>query len=148
MTRQLLVVRSASRLCGLDVAHVDEVMRPMRVEPVPNVPSFVRGVSIIRGKATPIVDLCALLGGDAETDAKHLVTLRTTSSERVGLLVAQVLGLQRSEALALDPLPALLQSDDAIVEQLARHDGDLLTVLRTSKLVPDGVLARWAEATA
>jgi chemotaxis signal transduction protein len=105
-------------------------------------------VSIIRGKATPIVDLCVLLGGAAEAEAKHLVTLRTTSSERVGLLVAQVLGLEREDTLALDPLPPLLQSDDAIVEQLARHDGDLLTVLRTSKLIPEGVLARWAEARA
>jgi chemotaxis signal transduction protein len=36
-------------------------MRPLRIEPVGGTPGFVRGVSMIRGAPTPVVDLKALL---------------------------------------------------------------------------------------
>jgi purine-binding chemotaxis protein CheW len=36
-------------------------MRPLPIKPIAGTPGFVRGVSIIRGAPTPVIDLKALL---------------------------------------------------------------------------------------
>jgi purine-binding chemotaxis protein CheW len=60
--RRSLVVGVKGRLCAVPLTHVIEIMRPLPVEPISDVPLFVQGVSIIRGIPTPVVDLGALLG--------------------------------------------------------------------------------------
>ena len=72
---QTLVVRVCTRLCAVPLAHVVETMRPLPVERIAGMPSFVRGVSIIRGVPTPVVDLGVVLGTPGEA-AERFVTLR------------------------------------------------------------------------
>ena len=57
----VLVVMAGARACAIPLHHVGETMRPLRIEPVGRTPGFVRGVSMIRGAPTPVVDLKALL---------------------------------------------------------------------------------------
>lgn len=42
---------------GLEILNVREIMRVLRITPVPNTPSYIKGVINIRGKVIPIVDL-------------------------------------------------------------------------------------------
>ena len=57
----VLVVTVGARACAIPLQHVAETMRPLPIEPVAGTPGFVRGVSVIRGAPTPVVDLRALL---------------------------------------------------------------------------------------
>ncbi len=120
-------------------------MRPLPIEPLPQVPLCVVGSSIVRGKITPIVDLRILLGDDDHDDPKRLVTLRLDEGRLVGLLVDEVLGIERE--LNADVLPPLVQdASDAFVEDLARLDNQVLTVLRAAHLLPAGIDQRLSEA--
>ena len=58
-----LVFRAGSMLCALRLADVIETMRPLGTRPLAGTPAFVRGVSIVRGVPTPVVDVARLLGG-------------------------------------------------------------------------------------
>jgi purine-binding chemotaxis protein CheW len=150
MTRDLLLVRSGRRLCALPVEHVDETMRPMPIEALPDVPTFVRGLAIVRGRPTPIVDLRTLLGDDEHEDPTRLVTLRINGTRHVGVLVDEVLGIREKRTLHTEDMPSLLQDAAAdIVQELARLDGRLLTILRTGSLIPEEVwlLARHGKAS-
>jgi len=145
----LLVFRVGQRLCGLAVEHVDETMRPLPIEPFPDAPPTVRGISIIRAEPTPIVDLRRLLEGEATDEPRRLITLRVPAagpgvpSRRVGLLVDSVLGVRDSRSLADHPLPPLVRGPGVegggaqAVEAIARLDAQLMTVLRAAFLVPD-----------
>ena len=57
----VLVVMVGARTCAFPLQHVAETMRPLPIEPIAGTPGFVRGVSVIRGVPTPVVDLKALL---------------------------------------------------------------------------------------
>ena len=57
----VLVVMVGARACAFPLHHVAETMRPLPIKAVAGTPGFVRGVSVIRGTATPVVDLKALL---------------------------------------------------------------------------------------
>src|SRR5205809_310773 len=59
---RVLIVAVRSGACALPLMHVIETMRPLPIEPMACALSFVRGISIIRGAPTPVVDLGALLG--------------------------------------------------------------------------------------
>ena len=141
MTRDFLVVRSGGRLLGLPVEHVEETMRPLPCERVPDAPAYVRGVSVVRGLVTPVVALSELFGAPTdEAPPERLVTVRTGEGRRVGLLVHAVLGL-RARALAtdLDLPPLLADAQRELVAEIGRLDDRLLTVLDATRLVPEAL---------
>ncbi len=84
----------AMLLSGLD--DVNEILRFPPLTPVPGVKAWMLGIANVRGNLIPIVDLRALLEGEAErmTDKTRVLTTRVQGS-LVGLLVSEVLG-QRS----------------------------------------------------
>jgi purine-binding chemotaxis protein CheW len=132
-------------MCALGVEHIVETMRPLRCEPLPDVPAFVRGASLVRGRPTPVVDLRALLGVPDDVPPSRLVSVRTAGAERIGLLVDEVLGIRPAQSLPPGELPLLAGAAVEFVEALTRLDDHLLTVLRTGRLVPASVWERLRE---
>lgn len=135
-----LLCRVRSILCALPLEHVEETMRPLPVEPIQGVPSFVRGLAVVRGVPTPVVDAASLLNGDG-SQATRFVTVRT-GTRRVVLTVDAVVGVIEIPPDAVDGLPPLFQSHglDAI-SAIGALDADLLLVLRSTRLIPDDVWA-------
>jgi purine-binding chemotaxis protein CheW len=85
-----LVVRAQAYLCALPLHVVIETMRPLPIEPLAGVPPFVRGMSIIRGEPTPVIDLALLLGAMRELPWRF-VTIRS-AGKQVALSVGAVAG--------------------------------------------------------
>jgi purine-binding chemotaxis protein CheW len=139
-----LVVRVQTRLCAVPLMHVVETMRPLPIESIGDMPSFVRGVSIIRGVPTPIVDLGAVLGALGGA-AERIVTLRL-GDRQVALSVDAVLGVRDLDLSALQELPPLLRrASNDVVEAIGTLDEQLLMVLRAGWELPDEV---WQALTA
>jgi purine-binding chemotaxis protein CheW len=131
-----LVVGVAARFCAVPLQHVVETMRPLPIEVTAGAPSFVRGLSIIRGTPVPVVDLRLLLGIPPE-DGTRFVALRI-GERRVALLVDEVVGIRRLDGSSLDQLPPLLRdARGGLVQELGTLDTQLLMVLRASHLLPD-----------
>jgi purine-binding chemotaxis protein CheW len=133
-----LVVRVQTRVCAVPLMHVVETMRPLRVESISGVPSFVRGVSIIRGVPTPVVDLGAVLGAPGGT-TERIVTLRL-GDRQVALSVDAVLGVRDVDLSAIQELPPLLRgASKHVVEAIGTLDEQFLMVLRAGWELPDEV---------
>lgn len=134
-----LLVRSANRICALPLSEVEETMRELECVPCAGAPSWVRGASVIRGAAIPVVDLAALLGGERSGERGRFVTVRSKPS-RVALLVDDVVGVRAlSTTTDAKRLPLLASADRRLTEELATLDGALLSILDVSDVVPDEV---------
>jgi purine-binding chemotaxis protein CheW len=144
-TDLVLLCRVRSWFCALPVANVEETMRPLPIGPLAAAPAFVTGLSIIRGRPTPVVDTGALLGARDEARPRRLVVLRL-GERRVALAVEEVLGVRALPRVTLHRLPPLLSeaSRDAIAAVGALDDA-LLLALDTGRLVPEAV---WDAVTA
>jgi purine-binding chemotaxis protein CheW len=146
--RLSLICRVGARLCALPLEHVVETMRPLPAEPLPGVPGFIRGVSVIRGEATPVVDAAVLLGAEnAHPQPGRLVTVRI-GDRRVALAVDAVLGVQAiPDESVHDLVPLLKQASTEVISAIGMLDADLLLVLQSAQLVPEPVWALLEEAT-
>jgi purine-binding chemotaxis protein CheW len=142
MSSDLLLFGCGTRLCALPLEHVDEIMRPLPVEPLSGAPAFVLGASIVRGRPLPVVDLGALFGAPERSGAGRWIAVKAGHERRVALHVTNVLGIFTRDALSLHESPPLLDgADHGVVEALGRRDGALLALLRVGNVVPDAVFA-------
>ena len=138
----MLICRVGSRLCGLPLAHVVETMRPLPVEPLAHLPSFVDGVSIIRGRPIPVLDARRLLGEDGASGARTRFVTLELAERSAALSVDAVLGVRDIDVAELEQLPALLRdAQNDLVAALGTLDHELLVVLERSRLLPEAVWA-------
>jgi len=135
-----LLCRVRDVLCAFPLEHVEETMRPLAVERIAGVPSFVQGLAVIRGVPTPVVDLASVLSGDASHPTRF-VTVKT-GTRLIALAVDAVVGVIEIPPDAVEVLPPLFQRNglDAI-SAIGVLDADLLLVLQSTRLVPDDVWA-------
>jgi purine-binding chemotaxis protein CheW len=113
-------------------------MRALPIEPLGVAPSFIRGVSVVRGVPIPVVDLGLVLGLTS-SDGGRFVTLRL-GARQVALSVDAVVGVRDLDESKTQNLPPLLQgaAQDAI-EAIGTLDAELLIVMRTGWELPDDV---------
>jgi len=142
MSSLALVCRSGTVLLALPLDSVAETMRPLPIEPLTGQPGFVRGVSIVRGAPVPIVDVAMLLGTQAETAPRRVVTLKL-GARQVGLALDAVIGVRAvgTEQLRVVP-PLLREAAGEAVNGIAALDDQLLLALRGAFIVPPSV---WSD---
>jgi purine-binding chemotaxis protein CheW len=135
---QALVVKVQSRVCALPLTHIIETMRPLPVEPIAGMPSFVRGVCLIRGAPTPVIDLGVLLGTPGAA-VSRFVTVRL-GDRQVAICADVVIGIHHIDEATIVRLPPILRdASNDIVEALGTLDAQILVVLRASWELPDDV---------
>ena len=141
-TSPVFVVMVGARACAFPLHHVAETMRPLPIKPVAGTPSFVCGVSVIRGKPTPVVDLKALLeNGENSPNYGRFVSLKL-DDRRVVIGVDSIVGLWNLDSAQLGELPPLLRDVTAdLIESFGTCDAQLLLVLRAARIVTDEVWA-------
>lgn len=134
-----LLCRAGSFLCALRLTDVVEIMRLLPIEPIAGAPPFVRGLSIVRGMPTLVVDIAHLLGGRAPSPQRQITV--KVGTRIVALAVDSVLGVRSIEtADAINPLPPLLrEAASDTVSAIGRLDTDLLLFLDTARIVPDSL---------
>lgn len=147
--RQLLICRVSSKLCGLPLSHVLETMRPLPLERLANMPSFVCGLSLIRGRPTPVLDGRSLLGGGSQESASaRLVTIKL-GDRQLALWVDAVVGIRTVSTALLEQLPLLLRESQAEqVDAIGTLDAELLLVLEHTRLLSEAHFRALEEAPA
>jgi purine-binding chemotaxis protein CheW len=145
---QAFIVCNIGRvLCSLPLGSVVETFRPLPVEPLAAAPAFVLGLSLVRGKPTPVVDLARLVSGVAGSPTRFVVM--RTGDRTVVLAVDGVIGVRSVAADRIQALPPLLGDADAdVVGAIGRLDAALFLVLQASRIMPHGFLDEVARRMA
>jgi len=145
----VLVVMVGTRACAIPLHHVAETMRPLPIQSVAGMPNFVRGVSVVRGTPTPVVDLKALLENSENSLSYGRFVSLKLEERRVVIGVDSVVGLKHLDSAQLGELPPLLRDVNTdLIESFGTRDAELLLVLRAAHIVPDEVWASLEETEA
>ncbi|MGH6725160.1 MAG: chemotaxis protein CheW [Pseudolabrys sp.] len=132
-----LLCRVAAHHFALPVADVIETMRMLPVESIAGAPAIVRGLCVIRGVPTPVVD-AAMLFDDEPAHGDRLVTART-QTRTVAFVADAVVGVRAIEATELDKLPPLLR-DVQTIAVMKTLDEELVFFLQTARVLPEEAL--------
>ena len=137
-----LVFRAGSLLCALHLNEVVETMRPLAVQPLAGTPPYVRGVTIMRGVATPVIDVPRLLAGE-QIEPERFLAVRTEHGP-VAFATGPVVGIRAAVPDGTARHPALLRGTASrLVAGVGLIDAEPLLLLRSMRVVPDEV---WAAA--
>jgi purine-binding chemotaxis protein CheW len=129
-------------LCALRLDEVIETMRPLTVRPLAGTPSYVRGVTIMRGVPTPVVDVARLVGGE-EADIVRFIAVRTERGP-VAFATGPVLGIRAATADAAAGHSGLYGgASSRLVAGVGTVDAEPILLLQSMRVLPDEV---WAAA--
>ncbi|HEV2720129.1 MAG TPA: chemotaxis protein CheW [Thermoanaerobaculia bacterium] len=96
----------AGETFALPVSSVLEILRVAGITRVPHAPRVVRGVTNMRGKVLPVVDLRVRLGmSAAEITAQSRILVASSRGRLLGLLVDAVQQVDRIDRNAVQPPP-------------------------------------------
>lgn len=76
---------------GIEIEFVTEIIGIQPMTPVPNTPSYVRGITNIRGTIVPVIDMRARFGlEEAPYDERTCIVLISKDNMHIGMIVDAV----------------------------------------------------------
>lgn len=128
---------------AVEILRVQEIKGWSAVTPIPNAPSYVKGVMNLRGTVVPILDLRIKFGLSAPAyDRFTVIVVVTVASRVVGLVVdavSDVLDLPEAEIERDVDLGGHV--DTRTLSGIARHENRLITLLNIDTVVGAELLA-------
>jgi len=133
---ELLSFRLGGEAYALLVQDVREVLKIRDLTPVPNAPSYILGVTSLRGTMMPVIDLCKRLGlTPGERDEKSRFIVVSPDEEDVGLIVDRVTGVFRVLPDAIKPIPENIEQGVEFLRGIVRNNDKLFILLDLKKAV-------------
>ena len=134
---QLVVFKLGHELYGADIAAVREVGPLQRVTRVPRTPSYVEGVTNLRGRVIPVIDLRRRLGLPAATATKaSRIAVAELEGGQVGMIVDSVQEVLRVPASSIEPPSAMMSKVEAeYMQGIAKVDGKLIVILDLTRVL-------------
>jgi purine-binding chemotaxis protein CheW len=122
MENQLVVFDLAHEHYGVDIAAVESIIKMQTITVVPHAPAFVEGVTNLRGKVLPVIDLrkrFGLAASDSTQETRIVVVEMNGSS--VGMVVDGVSEVLRVSDEAIEPpSPIVTTTDSAFIKGIAK----------------------------
>lgn len=131
---QYCTFRLDGHLFGVPVEHVQEVLRPMEVTPVPLSAGEVTGLINLRGQIVTTLELRSrlVIAERDPDDSAVCVVVRTADGTPVSLVVDAIGDVLTSDAALQEPPPETLPiSVRSLVTHVCKLPGELLLVLDT-----------------
>ncbi len=142
----LLCFQLGPEIYAFHMGDVQEIAHPPAITPVPGTPSYVKGLSSLRGKMVPIMDLKARLNiTDIEkitdTDGnRNRVTQRAKiiivrgPRGPIGVMADRIIGVRRMPGSDLNPPPPHITEEEArFIEGIIISERMFMTILRTEE---------------
>ena len=132
---QVVAFRLGGELHGCDIRLVEEVVTKRAIHPLPDVPSHLLGVLMLRGEMVPVMDVAPALGLALGTERAPALLVATLGEGRVGVAVESVHEVLEVPADAVRPAPHTGGDRDAYVVGVARMPAGLVTLVDLAELL-------------
>jgi len=80
----------AEQSYAIDIMKIRQIIRPIKIRPLPEAPTFVEGVINLRGAVIPIIDLRKRFGVETRSDKEPRVIIVSVERQVVGIVVDEV----------------------------------------------------------
>ncbi len=137
MEHQLVIFELANEQYGVDIAAVEGIIKMQLITVVPHAPSFVEGVTNLRGSVLPVIDLRKRFNLPQEETTKNSRIIHIAiDNVKVGMIVDAVSEVLRVSEEAVEPTPSIVTTvDSAFITGIAKLEGRLIILLDLGKVL-------------
>ncbi|MCX8063078.1 MAG: chemotaxis protein CheW [Anaerolineales bacterium] len=142
MERQLVVFELAKEHYGVDIAAVESIIKMQPITAVPQAPSFVEGITNLRGSVLPVMDLRKRFGlmqkdqgAESARDEKRIVVV-SMDGMKIGMIVDAVSEVLRIQDEVIEPPPPIVTTiNSAFITGIAKVGERLIILLDLAKVL-------------
>ncbi|MDH5202703.1 MAG: chemotaxis protein CheW [Nitrospirota bacterium] len=121
------------------VSQIEEILRSQRITMVPKMPAYVLGVTSLRGKIIPVIDLkkrLSLKSGHSEENSKGKILIIKGPRGPIGIAIDMVTSVIRlSEAEILPPPSHLTENELKFIEGVAILDKRFISIIHMEEAI-------------
>lgn len=142
LEEQLVIFSLADEYYGLDISDVEGIINMQAITTLPQAPAFVVGVTSLRGKVLPVVDLRKRFGLPQEGASKDTrIIVVDVAGANVGMVVDAVSEVMNVPVEAIEPPSSLVTTVDSdFIKGIAKVEERLVILLDLAKLLTAGEL--------
>ena len=114
MENQIVIFELSSEYYGVDIAAVQSIIKIQPITKLPHTPEFVEGVTNLRGKVLPVIDLRKRFGVIArDVDRNSRIIVVSFDQNEVGMIVDEVSEVVTVPAGCVEAAPAIATTVDS-----------------------------------
>jgi purine-binding chemotaxis protein CheW len=121
------------------ISQLDEIIRPQTITRVPKVPPYVLGITSLRGKIIPVIDLkvkLSLTEESSDINSKYKILIIKGPKGPTGVMIDKVIGVIRiSKSEILPPPSHLTETELRFVEGIAIVDKHFISIINMEEAV-------------
>ena len=137
---ELLTFSLLKKLYAFRISDIVEILQSQRTTHVPRTRSFVIGITTVRGKIVPVIDIAGLMDSKEKADYsnKGKVVVLTGPSGQVGIQMQRNLNIVSLPMEDIQPAPGHLSGSDAFfIEGVVKIDGDFVSIVDTDRVLSE-----------
>ncbi len=136
---QLINFRLRDEEFGVDIGSVREITRVADITHIPEAPSFIQGVTNLRGQVIAVIDLAEQfhLAPQEELPGTARIVVTEFKGQAVGMLVDEVPGVLKITEEDIEPTPEKIQSEVSkdYIKGVGKLDNRLIILLNLEKVL-------------
>ena len=121
---------------SIPILKVREIIKTPSITRMPQSPVYVEGITNIRGKVIPIINLKKLIHLDGDQERRGNVIVISSGKIIFGILVDAITGVINLDASTIEPAERFLSERVEQVEGVAKLSDRLVVLLDSRKLLP------------
>ncbi len=148
---QLVNFRLRSEEYGVDIGAVREITRVTNISRIPEAPSFVQGVTNLRGQIVAVVDLAKQfeLTPQENLPESARIVVTEVNDQTVGMLVDEVPEVLKIPEENIEPAPELIQTEGKkdYIRGIGKMDKRLIMILDLEKVLAPHEVEKLADVS-
>jgi chemotaxis protein CheZ len=119
----------------IPILKVQEIIKIPQITKMPGVPYYVEGITNLRGRVIPVVNLKRLLSLPEQTEGNKVIVI-SSGKITFGALVDNITGVVNIDESTIEQADEFMQHSQSQIEGVARLNDRLLIILDVKKLIP------------
>jgi purine-binding chemotaxis protein CheW len=137
MEKQLVIFEVGNEHFGIDISSVEGIVKLQEITRIPHAPSFMLGITNLRGSVIPVIDLHQRFGIAPQDHSKETrIVITHIYGLKIGMLVSAVSEVLTIDDKVVDPPPPMISNvNSEYIVGVAKLDQKLVILLDLAKVL-------------
>lgn len=120
----------------IPILKVREIITMPSITALPQLPSYIKGITSLRGTVIPIVNMKSLLNSENNEDTGKTVMVVSAGKITFGIIVDGITGVVKVDESNIELPDQIVSNNAGLLEGVAKIENRLIVLLNTKKILP------------